>query len=172
MSVKESLELFGKRVVQQSRTNLTKSKKKDKGELYNSLSYKVEVHKNSFTLSINMADYGEFVDKGVKGKSSSSKAPNSPYKFGTGSGAKGGLTNGIEGWVNRKRIQFRDRQTGRFLTRKSTSFIITRSIYQTGLKTTNFISKPFENEFKKLPDEIVEAYALEVDSFLKYVFSK
>lgn len=172
MSVKDTLDLFGKRIVQQSRSNLTKSKKKDKGDLYNSISYKLDVHKNSFTLSINMADHGEFIDKGVKGKMSSSKAPNSPYKFGTGSGKKGGLTDGINSWVKRKRIQFRDRKTGRFLTRKATAFVIARSIYQTGLKTTNFISKPFENEFKKLPKEVIEAYDLQLENFLKYTFKK
>jgi hypothetical protein len=172
MSVKSVLDLFGKRVVQQSRTNLTKSKKKDTGGLYDSISYKVTVHKNSFSLSISMDDHGEFVDKGVKGKSNSSKAPNSPFKFGSGSGKKGGLTDGVNGWVKRKRIQFRDKKTGRFLTSKATAFIITRSIYQTGLETTNFITKPFKNEFKKLPEEIIEAYGLEVESLIKMAFKK
>jgi hypothetical protein len=167
MLVKESLELFGKRVQQQAKSNLTKSGKKDKGELYDSISYEVKVSKNSFQLSFSMADYGEFVDKGVKGKSSSSKAPNSPFKFGSGSGRKGGLTDGINGWVQRKRIQFKDKGTGKFLSYKSTAFLITRSIYQTGLKTTNFFTKPFENEFKKLPDEILEAYGLQVNSLMK-----
>lgn len=169
---KTVLETFGKRVVQQSRTNLTKKGKKDTGGLYDSLSYKVLVHKQSFSLSINMEDYGEFVDKGVKGKSSSRKAPSSPFRFGTGTGRKGGLTDGINGWVKRKGIQFRDKKTGRFLTHKATAFIITRSIYQTGLETTNFISKPFANEFKKLPQEMVEAYALELNDFMTLAFKK
>ncbi len=172
MSVKNALELFGKRVQQQARTNLTKSKKKDKGDLYDSISYEVETGNNSFSFSINMEDYGIFVDKGVQGKSSSRKAPNSPYKFGTGTGRSGGLTDGINGWVKRKRIQFRDRKTGRFLTQKATAFLITRSIYQTGLETTNFITKPFENEFKKLPKEIVEAYGLEVQDLMRLAFKK
>ena len=42
------------------------------------------------SLSFEMADYGKFKDRGVRGKSSSAKAPNSPYRFGTGSGKKGG----------------------------------------------------------------------------------
>lgn len=172
MSVKESLDLFGKRVQQQAKSNLSKLGKKDTNGLYNSISYEVKVHKNSFSLSINMADYGEFVDKGVKGKSSSRKAPTSPFKFGSGSGKKGGLTNSIDGWVQRKRIQFKDRKTGKFMSYKNTAFLITRSIYQTGLKTTNFITKPFENEFKKLPDEIVEAYGLEMDNFINLAFKK
>jgi hypothetical protein len=172
MSVKDSLELFGKRIQQQSKSNLSKMGKKDTNGLYNSISYEVKVHKNSFTLSIKMADYGTFVDKGVKGKSSSAKAPTSPYKFGTGSGKNGGLTDGINGWVQRKRIQFKDRKTGRFIRYKQTAFLITRSIYQTGLRTTNFITKPFKNEFNKLPDQVVQAYGLEVNKFLTLAFKK
>lgn len=172
MSVKESLDLFGKRVQQQSKSNLSKLGKKDTNGLYNSISYEVKVHKNSFSLSIKMSDYGEFVDKGVKGKSSSRKAPTSPFKFGSGSGKKRGLTNSIDGWVQRKRIQFKDRNTGKFMSYKNTAFLITRSIYQTGLKTTNFITKPFQNEFKKLPDEIRIQYGLEINKFTKLAFKK
>ena len=172
MSVKEVLDTFGKRVQQQAKSNLTKKGKKDKGELYDSIGYELKVSKNSFQLSFKMTDYGQFVDKGVRGKTSSSKAPNSPFKFGSGTGKKGGLTDGINGWVQRKRIQFKEKGTGKFLSYKSTSFLITRAIYNKGLETTNFFSKPFENEFKKLPEQVVEAYGLELESFLKYTFAK
>jgi hypothetical protein len=172
MSVKNALELFGKRVQQQAKSNLTRRGKKDTSDLYNSISYEVDVHQNSFTLAFKMEDYGTFVDKGVKGTSSSAKAPTSPYKFGTGSGKKGGLTSGIDGWVKRKRIQFKDRKTGKFYSYKQTAFAITRSIYNKGLETTNFITRPFENEFKKLPDEVVKAYGLELNEFLTYAFKK
>jgi hypothetical protein len=166
MSVKSELDRFGKYIVQQSRSNLTKAGKKDRGTLYKSISYEAKENKNSFELTISMADYGKFVDKGVKGVSSSAKAPNSPYKFGTGSGRKGGLTEGINGWVQRKRFQFKDKK-GRFLSYESTAFIVRRSIWFTGLRTTNFFERPFELAFKRLPDDLVEAYGLTIDNLLK-----
>lgn len=172
MSVKTVLDLFGKRVKQQSKSSLTQKKKKDRGELYDSIDYEVKVSKNSFQLSFKMADYGIFVDKGVKGKKSSSKAPTSPFRFGSGTGQKGGLTDGITGWVTRKRIQFKQRGTGKFLSYKATAFLITRAIYNKGIETSNFFTKPFNNEFKKLPEEVVKAYGLEVNSFLTQVFKK
>jgi hypothetical protein len=172
MSVKNVLELFGKRVQQQSKSNLSKKGKKDTSELYHSIGYEVKVSKNSFHLSFKMADYGMFVDKGVKGKTSSDKAPNSPFRFGSGTGKKGGLTDGINGWVKRKRLQFKERGTGKFLSYQSTAFLITRAIYNKGIETTNFFTKPFENEFKKLPEEVVEAYGLEVNQLLTQVFKK
>lgn len=168
MPVKDILETFAKRVQQQSKTNLSKSGKKDTGGLYNSISYDLKTSGRSFSLSFNMEDYGPYIDQGVKGAKNSSIAPDSPFKFGTGTGKKGGLTNAIDGWVRRNKIQFRDRKTGRFLNYKQTSFVITRSIYNRGIEPTNFFSKPFENEFKKLPQELVEAFGLEVTDFMKY----
>jgi len=172
MSVKESLESFASRVVQQSKSNLSKQRKKDTGQLYNSIKAEVKVSKNSFTLSISMEDYGAYVDKGVKGKSSSSLAPTSPFKFGTGNGKSGGLTDATLGWVQRRRIQFKDRKTGKFYTYKQTAFVIARSIYNKGLKTTNFFSRPFENEFKKLPEQIVKDYALTLNGLLKHALQQ
>jgi len=165
---KEYLDRFGKFIVQQSRTNLSKKKKKDTSALYNSISYELKVSKSSFQLSFKMEDYGIFVDKGVKGVSSSSKAPNSPFKFGSGSGRAGGLTRGIDGWVKRKRIQFKERGTGRFMSYDQTSYLIRNSIWNKGLETTNFFERPFELAFQKLPDELIEQYGLEFEDLLKF----
>ncbi len=112
-------------------------------------------------------DYAEFVDKGVKGKSNSERAPNSPFKFGSGTGKKGGLTDGVNGWVGRKRIQFKDRKSGRFLSYKATAFLIARSIYQKGQKPSNFLTGAFNKEFKDLPKQIIEAYGLDMAKFLQ-----
>lgn len=170
--VRDSLDAFGKRVQQQSRANLTKIGKKDTGDLYNSIGYEVAVHKNSFHMSFKMTDYAPFIDKGVKGIKSGAKAYSSPFNFGSGRGPKGGMRIAIDGWVRRKRIQFKNRETGRFMSYKTTAFIITKSVYNKGLPTTNFFTTPFEKEFKKLPDEVVQAYGLEVNKLMKFVFKK
>jgi hypothetical protein len=170
IGVVDELEKFGKYVKQQAKSNLSKRKKKDTSALYDGIEYKVVKQDNTTTLTFgfgNAQDYWEFVDKGVKGVSSSAKAPLSPFKFGTGTGKSGGLTSGINGWVSRKRIQFKDRKTGKFLSYKSTSFLIIRSIWNKGLATTNFFTKPYEQAFQRLPDDIYTAYSLEVDEKLK-----
>ena len=166
MSVEKELNRFGKVVVKEARTSLTKQDRNVNRKLYNSLDYNVKVSKNSFEMSFFMEDYGQFQDKGVKGKSSSIKAPNSPFKFGSGTGKKGGLTSSIFEWVKARRFQFRDKDSGKFMSYKSTAFLISRSIYQKGIKATRFFSKPFESAFKRLPDDIIKAYGLEVDKFL------
>lgn len=164
--VQEELNRFGKYVVSQSRANLTRKDKNVNNDLWRSIKYDVETHKNSFSLTIEMLEYGLFQDKGVRGKSSSTKAPRSPYKFGSGRGKKGGLTKGIDKWVRARRFQFRDRDTGRFMSYKTTAFLITRSIYQKGIKPSLFFTKPFEKAFKNLNKDLLEAYKLDVEKFM------
>jgi hypothetical protein len=169
--VRDELNKFAKYVIQQSRSNLTKGGKNVSKELYNSLGYDLKNTNKGFGLSFQMQDYGKFQDRGVRGKKSSAKAPNSPFKFGTGSGTKGGLTKGIDKWVRRKGIQFRDKR-GRFLSYESTAYLITRSIYQKGIKSSMFFTKPFIAAFKRLPDELVEAYAIGLEKQIQVNLNK
>jgi len=116
-----------------------------------------------------MDDYGMFVDKGVKGKSSSAKAPNSPFKFGSGTGKSGGLTQGINKWVKQKRFQFKDRKTGKFMSYESTAYLITRSIFHNGIKPSLFFTKPFEAGYKKYIDvDLIKAFGQDVDTIIDY----
>ena len=168
-ALNKSLNRFGKVVVKESRTALTKKGKNDTKVLYNSIAYTLKLSKNSFQLEFLMDEHGKFVDKGVQGKTSSAKAPNSPFRFGKSSGGgrqKGGLSDSIEAYVKRKRFQFRDRKTGKFMSFKQTAYLISGSIYNKGLKTTNFFTKPFEAAFKRLPEDLVNNYSLEVDKLL------
>lgn len=164
----KTLTEFSKYVVKQSRTNLTKGGKNVSKQLYDSINYDLNVSANSFELGFKMQDYGQFQDLGVRGKVSSSKAPNSPFRFGSGSGPKGGLTEKIDTWVKRKRIQFKNRKSGKFMSYDNTAFLIRNSIYNKGLKPTLFFSKPFEAGFINLPDDMIKAYGLDVEEFLKY----
>ena len=166
-NVEKELKNFAKYVVTKARINLRGSDKNSSGKLAKSLDSNVKVSKNSFELSFLMEEYGVFQDKGVRGKSSSAKAPNSPFKFGCGTGRKGGLSEGINKWVKRKRFQFRDKKSGRFLSYDSTAFLISRSIYQKGIAPSLFFTKPFEKAFKGLNKDLVEAYKLDVEALMK-----
>lgn len=167
-----TLQAFNKYVIQQARTNLTKKDKNVSKKLYDSLKGTSKVNPNSIENYIEMEQYGQFLDLGVKGKISSAKAPNSPFKFGSGTGKKGGLTEGIRGWVKARRFQFKNKENGKFMTYEQTAQLITRSIYLKGTKPTLFFSKPFEKGFEKLPDDLVEAYGLDIESFLKFTLKE
>lgn len=167
-----TLEAFNKYVIKQARTNLTKGNKNVSKKLYDSLKATTKVNPNSIENYIEMEQYGQFLDLGVKGKVSGQRAPNSPFKFGSGTGKKGGLTEGIRGWVKARRFQFKNRETGKFMSYEQTAQLITRSIYLKGTKPTLFFSKPFAKGFESLPDELIKAYGLDIESFMKFTLKE
>jgi len=170
-NVDEILNKYGKYVVQQSKSNLTKDKKGG-GDLYNSVSYVIDKSQDDFLLEFLMEDYGVFVDKGVKGKTSTypeTSAALSKFQYGSGTGQKGGLTKALynpetkKGWIKKKKFQWRDKKTGRFLSYESMSYLIARSIYNKGLKANLFFTKPFEAGLKRLPDDLSKAFVLDIE---------
>jgi hypothetical protein len=169
LEVEKVITKFRDYVIQQSRSNLSKTGHNNSKSLYNSLKGEI-VTENDYTIvGFQMADYGTFVDLGVKGKTSSLKAPDSPYKFGSGTGKKGGLTKGINQWVKQKGFQFRDRKSGRFLSYDSTAYLITRSIFHKGIKPSLFFTKPFEAGYKKYIDvDLIKAFGQDIETIVDY----
>lgn len=160
---------FKNYVIQQAKSNLSKGGKNVTKSLYNSIKGEIVSEENYTIVGFVMDEHGMYQDQGVKGKSSSAKAPNSPFRFGSGSGRAGGLTEGINKWVQAKRIQFKNKENGQFLSYKSTSFIIARSIFHKGLKPSLFFTKPFERGYQKLIDtDILVAFSHDVDTIIDY----
>ena len=162
----EAFNKFGKYVIQQAKTNLTKQKRNASGDLYNSLGYDLKVNPNSFSLEFFMEDYGAYIDEGVHGsKSSYVENRNSRFEF---SGRfKTIPTSAIDKWVVRKGIAPRD-EKGRFINRQSLKYVIAKSIYEKGIRASFFFTKPFERAFDRLPPEVVEAFALDIDDLLEF----
>ena len=103
-----------KYVIQQSRSNLTKQGKNVDKKLYNSLDKQIEVSANSFRLNFLMENYGEFQDKGVSG---TKKKYNTPFSY----KSKRPPLKPIEDWVTKKRFQFRNKESGKFMSFKINS---------------------------------------------------
>lgn len=174
--INNALNAFGRYVIQQSKSNLTRQKKNVTKQLYNSLKYKIEKDENdNIILYFLGADYQDFVDEGVKGKNPNrlpkgsknfgkQQAPNSPYRFGSGRGGPG-LRKAINTWVTQKKAfsgKIRDKK-GKFIKRKTLQYLITRSIWYSGIKPSLFFTKPFQSAFKRLPNEIIDAFKLDVE---------
>lgn len=155
--VEKELKRFTDYVVKQAKSNLTRLKKNSTKSLYDSLKGNVKVSKNSFELAIEMEEYGHFQDKGVNGLK---RSQNAPYSFRKGVPSKA-MINSLDKWIMTKGIAPRGKD-GRFIDRKSLKFAIARGIFNKGIKPSLFLTKPFEQAFKTLPDELVEKFGLEV----------
>jgi hypothetical protein len=160
--VQKALEVFRDRVVKESKQGLRRRKKVVSGNLLNSIKGSpVNVTQNSLQFNISMADYGTFQDKGVSG---TEKKYNTPYTYRD----KMPPTRALDGWTVRKGIAPRD-EKGRFLSRKTLTFLIARSIYRNGIKPSLFFTTPFKRYVKDLPEEIAEAFALDVEEFINFI---
>ena len=156
---------FAKYVIQQSRSNLTKGNKNVNKTLYNSLDKQIEVSANSFRLTFLMENYGEFQDKGVSG---TKRKYDTPFSY----SSKRPPLKPITDWVTKRRFQFRNKENGKFMSFKSTAYLIAGGILKNGIKPSLFFTKPFEKAFERMPDELVEAYGLDVEQFLQYTLNK
>jgi hypothetical protein len=167
--VNKTIQMFRDYVIREAKDNLKRTGHNNTSSLANSLKGEIVTDDNYAIVGFTMNDYGTFVDLGVKGKTSSNKAPNSPYKFGSGTGRKGGLTQGINKWVKQKGFQFRDKKTGRFLSYDSTAYLITRSIFHKGIKPSLFFTKPFEAGYKKYIEvDLIKAFGQDVETMVDY----
>ena len=161
-NVEKILSDFGARVTKLAKINIgatrtVNGKKRridNSGKLRNSIKYNVKVNPNSFSFDIQMEDYGEWVDKGREA-------------------GKGIPQDALMKWIKSKPIRLRDLETGSFIKStesrlKGLAFLINRKIKKYGIAATNFLTEPFENEFEKLPQDVLEAFSLDVDGFLEH----
>ncbi|QLG46048.1 hypothetical protein [Costertonia aggregata] len=156
---KKALTKFARNVVKASRNELKSQKKNTSGKLSKSIDFDLQVFKNSFGLSFEMEDYGQFQNSGVSGFLKKYDTPFS-YTDKYPPGKK------LDKWIVKKGIAPKDKK-GRFISRKSLQFLISRKIFFYGIKPSLFFTKPFEKAFKNLPNEVIEAFALDTENFLK-----
>lgn len=146
------LNKFRDYVISQAKANLTRGGKNSSKSLYNSIKGNVKANPNSFEMDFSMEEYGFYQDKGVSGIK---KKYNTDYKYTN----KMPPAKAFDKWVVRKGLA--PREKGKFKNRKSLSFAIARSVYINGIKPSLFFTKPFEKAYKRLPEDLVEAFGLD-----------
>ena len=150
------LKSFGKQVVRQAKNNLTSADKG--GALEKSISFFITAQKGLITIKFKMAAYGKFIDKGVSGtekersfKDFKGKTLKSPFRY-----TKQPPSRVLDKWIVKKGIAPRD-EKGRFMSRKSISFLIARSIKRKGIQGISFFQKPLMLGLKQFGKEMLGA---------------
>jgi|TARA_R110002153_G_scaffold8804_4_gene37316 hypothetical protein len=159
--LKDALDELGRKITRDARFNL-KRVKKGNSNLYKSLKYKVDKNSITFTLP----EYWEYVDAGVKGVGGSKadgtnwkvkKVTNSKFKYRD----KMPPLMAFNGWTIKKRIAPRSKG-GQFTSRKSLLFAISKSVYHTGIATTDFFTEPVDTNVLLLAPRIAEQQVLDL----------
>ena len=154
-NVEKTMREFAHNVVRQAKLNLLP------GRLKESIESDLDVFQTgNYSLAFLMEEYGLFQDMGVSG---------TKVKYNTRFTYKNKQppSTPIANWAKKKFIRFRDKD-GKFTKAnyKSIGFVIARSIKRKGIKPSLFFTKPFRHYFTSLPDDIVEAYGLDLDTAL------
>ena len=179
--VKDVLDSFGDAVISSARINLKKTDKAN-GNLYKSLKKDLTVEQGAFLLDFLFEGYGVFQDAGVWGAKPSlvttkkykgkQKGRNTNSLFTGANGIKNRFSYSSKKppleplikWAKYKNIRFRD-EKGQFKkgNYRTIGFWLQKRIFAQGIKPTQFFSKAFRKEFKKLPRELLEAFKIDVE---------
>lgn len=166
--IENYLKSYGKYIVRQARGILKQRGKDDTGKLSKSLKFKITQDKEGYEIKFLASKYAAFVNKGVSGTKgrrtyidADGKRKQSPFKF-----KKQPPSSVIEGWVKRKGIKGRDKK-GRFITRKSLSFLIARSIKKKGIPAASFYTQPLSYSYKLFKKEMVKHFKADVLNEIK-----
>ena len=139
------------------------------GALENSIDVDYEEDVSGIRIYINMEEYGEFIDEGVKGANPSAvingrqKAPNSEHKFTN----KMPPLQPIMSWAKAKNIRLRNAK-GQFVKGdyKTIGFVLQKRIHAQGIKPVYFITEPLDELIDKFSEEFSNAYADDLIDYL------
>tara|TARA_R110002111_G_scaffold136144_1_gene202005 strand:+ start:558 stop:1091 length:534 start_codon:yes stop_codon:yes gene_type:complete len=158
-NIERYLNSFGKQIVNRAKGNLQKAGKG--GKLEDSISFKIVEDKEGFTVQFFMSSYGQYVDKGVSGtkqkrtfKNYKDKVIKSPYSYKNSKGHSQPPSSALDKWVVRKGIAPRDAK-GRFIKRKTLTFLVARKIGRYGIQGISFFQKPMSLGLKEFGKDLL-----------------
>lgn len=127
--------IWAQKVVTNAKSILLQNKKIATGALYNSVRYVVNPQGK---ISFIFAEEGKWVQSGRR------------------RGARFPPPEPISNWIRAKGIQGRDKK-GRFISRKSLTFLISRGIAENGIKPLPFMSMAIKQSREELKKELKQA---------------
>ena len=179
--LEKALTRFGSNVIKEGRKILNQKKKRtQENTLFNDYHYTMKSSSSTITFGFEFgraSDYWEFVDQGVRGTGGAKKGRtakgeqsarggtgvarggDSPFKF-KYDNPKGDLVKAIRGWIKNKPISLGN------MNETGLAFAIGYSIKRRGLERTMFYTKPVNKALRKLPNELTEAFRLDLEKLV------
>lgn len=186
--LKKALQKMGRETVEGARLNLSKDKSKSSGALKKSLYSEVVQSGDEVQLQFWMEEYGMFLDAGVYGADPSivkkgkqkGKETDSVFTGNNGiaerfsyksKGGKFGLKGmpppaAFDSWTKVNNLSLKSKN-GKVMTRQTLNFLIARGVFAQGIAPTLFFTTPFIKAFNNLPDKIVNAFDIYVNTVLE-----
>jgi len=162
IQVKQALEEFGNTVIGEARRNLEARGMNASRSLSRNLDFQSQVMKNSIFAYFDLGKYGLAQDQGVDG---TQQSQGSPYRY-SAKGPSPEMVSNIQSWMSARGIGFEE------LNSKKKAWKIADNIIKRGLKRTLFFSEAYERAFAELPEELVEAFGLDLDDFFNFIIKE
>jgi hypothetical protein len=155
-NVEAFIRKYGEEVANEMRTRLSNAGKVASGRLYRSIKFNIRQSVKELEASWRMADYGEYVDKGVEGAVShkAGDGGKSEYKFGKGSKSKQ-KEKSLKSWMKLKGIP------------KEKYYPISRNIWMFGITPTNFFTIPTRRRQKQFEAGLEKAMVKDLDIMIE-----
>jgi hypothetical protein len=185
-SIEQVLITWAGEFIRQSQENLRNADAVSSGELASSMKFDLVIAATKYRLDISMADYYDFVNKGVRGIESAAKAPGSPYQFRKRSVSKAFL-DALTKWVRREGLKSRiipeAAVTERVYKRKAKvlgvqdkerqlAYLIGRSIKRKGVRRTGFLDNAYADLYPQLGEDLAKALGEDVSKTFRRLQTK
>jgi deoxyribodipyrimidine photolyase len=156
---------FANEVIKKAKDNLQKDGINASNALSQSISaLPIEIDKDNFTLEIDWANYGKYVDQGVQGKLESTKAPGSPFKYRD----KMPPRKSLEDYITNKAIDPIGSKGDRLDTREELAKFMQVMTYRYGTKRTLFFSNALTPKMQEaLINDVAEALGKSISISMK-----
>tara|TARA_R110001599_G_C11880724_1_gene623992 strand:+ start:60 stop:620 length:561 start_codon:yes stop_codon:yes gene_type:complete len=167
-NIEKYLESFGKQVANRAKGALRR-KKGGGTALENSIKFDVVKTSSGYEVEFSMLDYGAYVDKGVSGTQVKrsytdymSQRKSSPFSYKNSPGSSQPPSKALDKWVVKNNLKGTRDKSGKFISRKSITFLVARSIGKRGIQGISFFQKPLSLGLKEFGSEFLEKLSLDI----------
>jgi hypothetical protein len=165
--VRGVLDGFGNNVIAKAKQNLDARGVNASYDLRDQkMRFAARVMPNSISLKFDLGEYGEGIDQGVGG--TQNPIAGSPFRF-KKERPSGRMVSNIVQWASDKGVTLKGNNSKQV---SFSAFMMASYILRNGIRPTRFFSDAYEEYFKQIPDDIAEAFGLDVEDFFKFIFKK
>ena len=149
--VAEVLERYAKEFIEQYRLNLVESGRPASGRLADSLTYKVDMGANVYSVDISLLDYWKYIESGTR--------PHWPP------------VSAIREWIKVKPVIPRPMANGKLPTEDQLAFLIGRKISRVGTEGINDFERANQEIFSRMEMSIAEAVTEDLQRQVSIIFT-
>jgi hypothetical protein len=159
---------FGENVLDTARQNLRDRGSSVSGDLERKMKFVAKVMPNSMSLKFDLGEYGQGIDQGIEGSFQSKKVGltgRTPFKF-KALYPNRAMVDNVLSWAKAVGFNFYD------AVERDGAYSLASYILREGISPNRFFTDAYEDYIREIPEDIAEAFGLDVDEFFRFIFKE